>query len=54
LNTLLKDSDPQRVAPPPVVLDDFKMALGTVRPSVAQEDLARSEAWTRAFGEEGT
>jgi vacuolar protein-sorting-associated protein 4 len=50
----LRDLDPKLVAPPPVMPEDFTQALMSVRPSVAQGDLARYDEWTRSFGQEGS
>jgi vacuolar protein-sorting-associated protein 4 len=50
----LRELDPKKVAPPPVLFDDFVQALKTVRPSVARDTLAEYDKWTQAFGQEGS
>ena len=49
----LAELDPNLVAPPPVLYDDYMQALMKVRPSVSQGDLGRYEKWTKEYGEEG-
>lgn len=38
---------------PPLVLKDFIKAVKGARPTVSQEDIKRSEEWTKEFGSEG-
>ncbi|GJN71615.1 Golgi transport complex subunit 6 [Purpureocillium lilacinum] len=37
----------------PIMLDDFKASLGTIRPSVGKAGLKEYEDWAREFGERG-
>ncbi|KAI9771500.1 MAG: Vacuolar protein sorting-associated protein 4 [Geoglossum simile] len=38
---------------PPLMLKDFKKAVLGARPTVSQEDIRKSDEWTREFGSEG-
>lgn len=38
---------------PPLVLKDFKKAVMGARPTVSQDDIKKSDDWTKEFGSEG-
>ncbi|KAH0559566.1 Vacuolar protein sorting-associated protein 4 [Trichoglossum hirsutum] len=38
---------------PPLTLKDFKKAVTGARPTVSQEDIRKSDEWTKEFGSEG-
>ena len=38
---------------PPLTLKDFKRAVTNARPTVSQDDIKRSDEWTKEFGSEG-
>ena len=38
---------------PPLTLKDFKKAVLGARPTVSQEDIRKSDEWTKEFGSEG-
>lgn len=45
--------DSDKLVEPPLVLKDFVKAVKGARPTVSQEDIKRSEDWTKEFGSEG-
>lgn len=47
------DIDGDKLAEPPLVVKDFIRAVKASRPTVSNEDLERSRAWTAEFGSEG-
>ena len=47
------DVDSDALLEPPLVVKDFVRAIKASRPTVSQEDLQRSSAWTAEFGSEG-
>jgi vacuolar protein-sorting-associated protein 4 len=42
--------EPDELFEPKLTVQDFMKALGNVRPSVVEADIARHAAWTDAFG----
>lgn len=45
--------DADKLLEPPLQLKDFIKAIKGARPTVSQEDIKRSEDWTKEFGSEG-
>ncbi|CAF9923561.1 MAG: Vacuolar protein sorting-associated protein 4 [Heterodermia speciosa] len=45
--------DSDQLLEPPLVLKDFVKAVKGARPTVSQEDIKKSSAWTAEFGSEG-
>ena len=45
--------DSDKLLEPPLGLKDFVKAVKGARPTVSQEDIRRSAAWTEEFGSEG-
>lgn len=45
--------DSDKLLEPPLLLKDFIKAVKAARPTVSQEDIKRSEDWTKEFGSEG-
>ncbi|KAI6245854.1 Vacuolar protein sorting-associated protein 4 [Erysiphe necator] len=45
--------DADKLLEPPLQLKDFIKAVKGARPTVSQEDIKRSEEWTKEFGSEG-
>ena len=47
------DIDSDKLLEPALVYKDFVRAIKGARPTVSQEDIKRSEEWTKEFGSEG-
>ena len=47
------DVESDKLLEPPLVLKDFVKAVKGARPTVSQEDIQKSAAWTAEFGSEG-
>lgn len=47
------DVDTEQLLEPPLQVKDFVKAIKSARPTVSQDDLAKSDAWTAEFGSEG-
>lgn len=45
--------DADKLLEPPLTVKDFVKAVKGARPTVSQDDIARSEEWTKEFGSEG-
>lgn len=45
--------DGDKLQEPPLLVKDFIRAIKASRPTVSNEDLERSRAWTAEFGSEG-
>lgn len=44
------DVDGDDLMEPPLTIKDFIKAVRSVKPAVSQEDIKKSEDWTRDFG----
>ena len=45
--------DSDKLLEPPLLLKDFVKAVKSARPTVSQDDIKKSAAWTAEFGSEG-
>lgn len=45
--------DSEKLLEPPLQLKDFVKAVKASRPTVSQDDITRSNQWTKEFGSEG-
>ena len=53
VETQLMDIEPSKLRPLPVTMNDFRVALRSVRPSVSAKDIQQHVAFTEEFGHEG-
>jgi vacuolar protein-sorting-associated protein 4 len=51
--TLSELTEPEKLMPPEVSIDDFIKALSKIKPTVAAIDLIKQEQFTKEFGQEG-